>query len=251
MQDSSFESVKKQVESNPSQFRLVYGHMPFGIHEAVGRPARYFTIVRNPVERVVSHFHYVKREPRHQLHEEVVGSHMTLHDYVTSGIAGELVNGQTALLAGLEQGTLGSETSVLDRALANLQTHFAAVGTTEDFDRSVVLFKLALGWSKPVVYESYNVTGGRPPLSSIQRKTIDEIEAQNQLDDALYRAVGERFETQIEDAWRAMERELRQLRLGNTLYRVYRHGPRRLLLEGWELMHRPVPTHARSVPRSP
>jgi hypothetical protein len=194
-------------------------------------------MVRSPVERVVSHFYYVKREPRHRLHKEVLESQMTLHDYVTSGIAGELVNGQTALLAGLEQGTPCDDASILSRALANLEAYFAAVGLTEDFDRSVVLLKLALGWEKPVVYELLNVTGGRPPLSAIQQKTIEEIEAQNLLDGDLYRAVRQRFEVQIEDAGGAMDRELRQLRLGNILYRHYRHGPRRLLRAGWEWMH--------------
>ena len=37
-----------------------------------------------------------------------------------------------------------------------------------------------------------------------------------------------------------MERELRQLRLGNALYRRYRNGPRRLMLASWDRMHRLV-----------
>lgn len=238
--DTSFASIKRLVGSNPSLFGLVYGHMPFGIHEAVTRPVRYFTMVRSPVERAVSHFHYVRREPRHRLHKQVVESRMTLHDYVTSGIARELENGQTALLAGLEQGARSDDAIILDRALANIGASFEAVGLTEDFDRSVVLFKLALGWEKPVVYETLNATSGRLPVTAVHRETIDEIEARNLLDAALYRAVRTRFDAQIEDAGGTMERELRQLRLGNALYRRYRNGPRRLLLAGWEQMHRPV-----------
>ena len=238
--DASFASVKRLVGSNPSQFRLVYGHMPFGIHEAVARPIRYFTMVRSPVERAVSHFHYVRREPRHRLHQEVVESRMTLHEYVTSGIAGELENGQTALLAGFEQGAPSDDATILDRALANIEASFMAVGMTEDFDRSVVLFKLALGWKKPVVYETLNATSGRLPVTAVQPATIDAIEARNLLDAALYRSVRTRFDAQIEDAGVTMERELRQLRLGNALYRRYRNGPRRLMLASWDRMHRLV-----------
>ena len=228
----TFESDKRLVASNPSQFGLVFGHMPFGIHEAIARPVRYFTIVRDPVDRVVSHFYYVKRESRHRLHKEVSENQMTLHDYVASGIAGELENGQTALLAGLERGAPSGDASILRRALANVDAHFVAVGLTEDFDRSLVLLKLALGWDKPVVYETANVTVGRPSVSDIEQKTIEKIKAQNLLDEALYLAIRQRLEAQIEDAGGAMKRMLWQLRLGNTLYRHYRRAQRRLLHVG-------------------
>ena len=98
-EDRSFENVKRQVAESSDRFQLIYGHMPFGIHGSIGRPSRYFTMVRDPVERAVSHFYYVKREPEHIFHEEVVKSGITIHDYMTSGLAGELANGQTALLA--------------------------------------------------------------------------------------------------------------------------------------------------------
>lgn len=235
-EDPSFENVKRLVrQSSSKQFRLIYGHMPFGIHEAVARPARYFTMVRRPVERALSHYYYVKREPEHVLHREVTESGMTLHDYVTSGIATELSNGQTALLAGEEQGAPSSDTALLRRARANIEANFAAAGLTEDFDRSIVLFKLLLGWEQPVAYEAANVTVGRPPASAISEKTIEEIKAQNQLDEALYRFIRERFQAQIEDAGAAVKRELWQLRLGNALYR---HGPRRALRMGWAMTRR-------------
>ncbi len=79
-------------------------------------------------------------------------------------------------------------------------------------------------------------------------KTIEEIEAQNQLDEALYRFIRARFEAQIEDVRGAVKRELWKLRLGNA---AYRHGPRRTLRVGWALtrhLSRPAPAHRKLKP---
>jgi Galactose-3-O-sulfotransferase len=234
-EDRSFERVKRQVADSLDQFQLIYGHMPFGIHEAIARPSRYFTMLRDPVERAVSHFYYVRREPEHIFHEEVVKGELTIHDYVTSGLAGELANGQTALLAGLEEGAPSSDDAVLRRAQANIEADFAAVGLTEEFDRSIVLFKRALGWDKPIVYRPVNVTTGRPPASALPQATLHAIRAQNELDEVLYRFARERFDVQIAAAGRSMNRELRLLRLGNS---AYRYVPTRALRWGWDLTHR-------------
>ncbi len=41
----------------PQHCRLYSGHFGYGVHEVVGGPCRYSTVIRRPVERVVSHFH--------------------------------------------------------------------------------------------------------------------------------------------------------------------------------------------------
>jgi hypothetical protein len=234
--ETRFEDAKRLVaDSSAEEFRLIHGHIPVGIHEALTRPARYFTLLRNPVDRALSHYYYVKRHPEHRLYKEVVEKGMTLRDYVTSGITGELANGQTALLAGHGRDAPSGDLSILRRAQENIEAKFAAVGLTEDFERSIVLFKLTLGWRKPLVYESANVSQDRPHVSTIPSKTIEAIKAQSELDEALYRFARERLDAQIRDAGPTFERELRKLRLGNALYR---HGPKPALRWGWNLTRR-------------
>ena len=42
-----------------ARLRLVIGHFPFGLHAYIDRPFRYVTVVRDPVDRVVSlYYHY-------------------------------------------------------------------------------------------------------------------------------------------------------------------------------------------------
>jgi len=54
-------------------FRLLHGHLSYGWHELLPQEATYFTIVRDPVSRVVSHYNYVKfrTDHRHYLRETV------------------------------------------------------------------------------------------------------------------------------------------------------------------------------------
>ena len=43
------------------RIRYLSGHVPFGVHRVFDRPARYITVLRNPVERVVSSFYFQKQ----------------------------------------------------------------------------------------------------------------------------------------------------------------------------------------------
>jgi Sulfotransferase family len=217
---TSFENAKLQVvREGEERFRLVHGHVPFGIHDAITRPVRYFTLVRDPIDRVLSHYYFARSHPAHRLYRDITEKGMTLRDYVMSGMTGELANGQTALLAGQEHDAPTGDLSLLDRARANVTRHFSAVGVTEDFERTIVLFKLALGWRRPLVYESVNVTAGRPDANAIDEETLETIRSLNRLDEVLYHFVRERFESAVAEREGAVRRELRLLRLGNFLYR--------------------------------
>jgi hypothetical protein len=227
---TSFENAKLQiVREEEERFRLVYGHVPFGIHDALTRPVRYFTLVRDPVDRVLSHYYFARSYPAHRLYKEITEKRMTLRDYVASGITGELANGQTALLAGQKQDAPSGDLSLLECAQANIMSHFAAAGVIEDFDRTIILFKLALGWRKPLVYESANVTAGRPDANAIDEETLEAIRSQNRLDELLYRFIRDRFHWAVANNDRSVRRELRVLRLGNAVYRYGLRPVRRRL----------------------
>jgi hypothetical protein len=221
---TSFENAKLQVmRGRGERFGLVHGHVPFGIHDAINRPVRYFTLVRDPVDRVLSHYYFARSHPAHRLYREITEKGMTLRDYVMSGITEELANGQTAMLAGQERDTPRGDASLLDQAQVNVTRHFAAVGVTEDFDRTIVLFKLALGWRRPLVYESVNVTAGRPGAKAVDEETLAAIRSQNRLDELLYRFIRDRFRWAVANNEGPVRRELRVLRLSNA---AYRHGLR-------------------------
>jgi hypothetical protein len=178
---------------------LVYGHLSYGLHEWVPRPVTYITILRDPVHRIVSHYHWVRRGTKHRLHDLVVSRDMSLLEYATEGISPELDNGQTRMIAGdttTPVGEAGRE--MLERAKRNIKTHFSAVGFTERFDESVVMMKRVLGWSRIPPYVRRHDSSQSRPRPPTPESVKDAIREHNQLDIQLYEFAQARFDAAIE-----------------------------------------------------
>lgn len=196
-----FESIRKFREM-PSERRdrmkLVKGHMPFGLHCYLSHPAVYITMLRHPVDRIVSHYYYVLRTPEHYLHEIVTARRMTLIEYVTSGLATELDNGQTRLLADAEDVPFGKcSTELLETAKSNVTKHFLVAGLKERFNESLLLLQSELNWMWPIFYRQANVTAARPKVTSLARDVRDAIVRRNQLDLSLYAWVAQQFDSAV------------------------------------------------------
>jgi hypothetical protein len=173
--------------------KVVMGHYSVGLHRHVPG-VRYITCLREPVSRLVSHYHYASSFPGHYLYEAIHREKLDLAGYVTSGLAGELSNGMTRMLAGLddvEQPIIGQ--AELEQAKENIERHFDAVILNERFDEGLLLIAGRLGWKTPY-YLRRKV--GRYPASATKpdsgtRKVIEE---RNAIDLELYRWAKERFE---------------------------------------------------------
>lgn len=201
----AMEEFRRLPEEDRRRFRAVLGHMWFGLHEAIPRPAAYVTLLRDPVDRIVSHYHFVKGTPGHYLHWAVVDGGMTLGQYISSGLSTEFDNGQTRLVGGAvdeEQYPFGGCTEELfEKAVENLRRHFAVVGLQERFADTRTLFERLLGWrTRPV---RRNVTPRRPPTDALPRRDREIIESHNRLDRRLYQIAGEIFEEQLAGGERA------------------------------------------------
>lgn len=163
---------------------LVRGHFPFGLHRHCDYPTTYITVLRDPVDRVISHYYYVLRQPDHYLHKQVMSQNISLQEYATGKLAGELKNGQVKQVAGFWDFKTASS-DVLERAKENLTKHFGVVGLTRKFDESLLLIKHELGWGN-VCYQRRNVSKNRPTKSGIPLEIREEIRAQNKWDIELY-----------------------------------------------------------------
>ena len=152
----SVEELRTLPEKQLRSFRVVRGHVGFGLHELFPQGARYVTFVRDPVARIVSHYRYVLRSPKHYLHDEVVRRPMSLLDYALSGLSGELENGQTRLLAALDDAAVALTPQALDSAKRHIEEHFVLAGLVEHFDECLLLLRRALGWTS-VLYRRENV----------------------------------------------------------------------------------------------
>lgn len=198
-----------------AQYRLLMGHLSFGIHELVSRPTTYFTVVREPVARVTSGYHYIRRTPRHPHYE--LARAVSLEEMVRSGRWPAADNQQARAIANdwsTPFGECGEET--LGIALKNVEEHFAVVGLTERFDESLLLLGQAFGWRK-LQYVPLNTA--RRTEGGVDRAAARVIEDLNGVDRELYARLRTRFEAAL--AGRDWRGDLGALERRNRLYRPW------------------------------
>lgn len=195
--------------------RVIAGHFYFGVHEYLPGKCSYLTFLRDPVERVVSHYHFVRRQPEHYLHE--AASAMSMTEYVQFCGKAEPNNDQTRLLAGAgmasRDGTCAPD--MLPAAKRNLDSH-AVVGLTEAFDASLVLMRHIFGWGRPL-YVRQNVREERLGIH-VSADEREVIRAYNALDVELYRDARERFCRDVAAQGDAFAWEVRRFRSLNALH---------------------------------
>lgn len=192
--------------------RAITGHVPFGVHRLLATDFTYVTVLRDPVERAISHYHYARKLPSHPLHAEIARG-LTLAE-----ASRQNANSQTRYLADESvRGTAGTvDREALESAKANLARHFSVVGLAERFDETLVLLRRRLGWKIRAVPNS-NVTRNRPARSAHSDSELAAVRAANELDAELYAWVRERFDAEVAAAGPEFQSAVRVLRLRNRL----------------------------------
>ncbi|ANX12099.1 hypothetical protein ABE41_008780 [Fictibacillus arsenicus] len=161
---------------NQKAIKAVSGHHYYGVHEIFSKPFSYFTMMREPVNRVVSLYYFLKDYPGYYQNNM---RNMSLEEYIEWDP--QTKNGQSIQICG-SQGNL-----TLEKAKENLKT-FDVVGLTEMFNESLYLFKRKYGW-KNINYTKKNITKTRPSIQEVPAHIVKKIEQQNQLDLEVYRLV--------------------------------------------------------------
>jgi hypothetical protein len=163
--------------------RAVVGHFWYGLHEHVGRPWTYITLLRHPVERVLSLYHFLKLE-----------NTMSVADFAAAPPFREVDNDQTRRIAGLDPELGECTPAMLDLAREHLRRDFAVAGIVERFDDTLALLRKRLGWTRGTLSYPRNVNEARPAAESLPAEVVDAILARNQLDLALWQFVSQRMD---------------------------------------------------------
>jgi hypothetical protein len=165
---------------------MVFGHLSFGIHEVLGVEARYLTVLRDPVARVVSFYRHQARVPTAEFHGMVTDG-MSLLEMLESEVCHELNNHMTRIIAGLPTTQeMVWERPLLMEAFANLD-HFDLVGATESLERALLAMAGRLRWETTPELPLLNVDP--EPRGRLDPATLNAIVRYNQLDIELYDTV--------------------------------------------------------------
>lgn len=177
---------------------VISGHQYFGLHEHINRECTYITMLRDPIERVLSTYRHTVR-----IGTQDMGwlQRLTTHEQGS--------NLQTKMLAGGEVN--------LDLAIHNLNNSFAAVGISEMFDESILLMKRKLAWSSLPYYVIENPSHNTIKLSDIDEDVIDIIRDANSVDIQLYNYCVDKLEAKIISLGYGFQTMLTEFRTQNQL----------------------------------
>ncbi len=185
-------SEEQEFEALPpperAKFDLCVGHHHFGIHRLLSAPATYLTMLRDPVDRVVSYYYYAREHPSHYLHQLIHQRGWTLRDMVDRIVTTELDNDQVRWMnpGPHERVGLGAVTpEMLHHAKQMLERHFTIVGVAERFHESLVLMQCRFGWLN-VAYRRQNAGASRPRIHEVPSDVIDLIRQRQRFDLEFY-----------------------------------------------------------------
>jgi hypothetical protein len=202
----------------------IVAHTGCGIEQRLPPRHSYnpFTVLRDPVQRTISAYFYVRRQWTEDADPR---SALSIEEFLDQELA-RAFNTQTAFLGGLlashqldgvplrrEQfdGTL------LEQAKRNLDAQ-AVVGLTERFDETLILLADVFEWPLlRTLYRPANVNASRREAPPISPSELEAVEAANRLDMEIYAYAQERMEADLSATthWR----KLRRLQRLNAIYR--------------------------------
>lgn len=183
------DNVQRIAAMSPAargRIAICTGHAPLltGIDEVDAMPT--VTLLRDPVARVRSFCQHVSEGKSLQLYNPAVDGVFDLDAFLAVDRI-QLHNFQTRMLLGQANYQLpaGDTDTLAAQGLAVLQSQLACFGITEDFDRSVLLFKEVLGWRRWPLYRSRNVSNPQARIR-FEPRHLARIEELNRIDIALY-----------------------------------------------------------------
>jgi hypothetical protein len=194
LQLGSIAKFKSYSEPKRLSFSLVKGHGADQLFDYCSPDSFKVTVLREPIDRIISHYYYVKRQPSHYLYHDVMSKNMSLFDYVDSGLSIELRNYYTTHFCKLpanEVTLLGEE--AVEIALRNISLNYNLVGFVDNLDNFMNKLSELCDLKPSLKLNKANVTSNRKKVEEIDQATLSKIAEVNNLDILLYQKLKLKF----------------------------------------------------------
>ncbi len=166
--------------------KLICGHHPMHgmLYQLLpAQPLVHFTVIREPISRVLSYFNYVMAKTDHPMHPIAVQS--GLQAFIEASPSPELNNGQTRRFVGQLHRDPESDEALVHLAQQVLTDCFSAVLLTEHLVDNLSVMAPLMGWQTPQLPQQ-NRSPQHTSMDDLSPQTRSLIEHRNQADIALY-----------------------------------------------------------------
>jgi hypothetical protein len=175
------------------QYRLVRGHFRFGPYDSgiymhIAQNPLILTVLRHPIERLVSAYRWILRRPQNRFHHEITTKGITFEQYATDPAYRHLTsNLQSRLVISAMCPDPGVLSDVAKAHLARQRLEqFAFVGITERFSESMEVLSHVFGWPPPAEMPHVNASPRPTSRDDISPNLLETLIEQNAADLALY-----------------------------------------------------------------
>lgn len=183
-------ALKEEISPVAETVKVVHGHVNFcfGVHKYFRREVVNLTILRNPVDRFVSLYYFVRQlKNGNKIAEEILTKGLTLDDFAKYETFQPLDNVMVRYLAnsrGRNENLTALDRHLLAEAKENLLKHFDLFGITEEFDdiAEQVCHRFNLKKGNDIRLNA----SGRPALEEISAETLNTIRERNSYDQELW-----------------------------------------------------------------
>jgi hypothetical protein len=206
--DQIMREFRNLSKDQKRKIEYLHGHVSFGVHTGLLRPSVYVTMLRDPVDRVVSLYYFLRRRPDIVYYDQI--RTMSLKDlFSDTGPHSVVRNAQVRQISGADiDAPLSVDT--LEIAKEHLREHFVMVGLTERFNESLLLLGRTFGWKwRDLLYSRrYQVGKNKPRQDRISPSALGVIRKCNELDIELYRFAQRMFEESVRKQGETFSQEL-------------------------------------------
>ena len=186
------------LKKNPPQ--LICGHHPMHglLYQLLpNEPLVHITMLRDPVDRVISYYNYISGNAQHPFHKDVIA--MTFDDFIDHQQFTEISNGQAKRLSGyLHSDAAYDEEVLFETAKTVLQQCFTVVLITEKFDMSLLLLQSMLNL-QDIYYLPHNQSRKLVKAGELNQQQQQHIEKCNAVDRRLHQYFHKAFNQLCQD----------------------------------------------------
>lgn len=181
------ETFKNMSLSRRSRYRLIQGHLANELIPFVDSRFVKITILRDPVDRIVSQYYFARGLPTHYLHDKIQRLNLTLEKYIESNISDEIENWYTQHFSGLSLLEVRENPDeALLLAKESLKLNYQHIGLLEDLGGFMKTICEETGLKFPKKEPHLNQSKKPGGESLVKPEVLERTSEINSLDVQLY-----------------------------------------------------------------